>query len=235
MAAGSRDSDHQDGLRRLAWYSLLLALAVALLSAPAYFAAFGWDVEAAIFGHPSAVLSGGAGTASLLRWGAVGDMFYSYLLLAPLALFVHRHLRPRRPWLADLGTAAAFAYIVAGAAGAAILAGVGPPLVEAYAAAPPAERVAIAGSFEVLRGIVYFGLWQTLDPITAGTWVLSVGALLLTERRLVGRFLVIAGVGLMALSGMTMLGVHSLPVLLGTGAAVLGLWLAWIVIDRVRP
>lgn len=39
-----------ESLRRLALHSVVLAIVVALLSSPAYLAAFGWDVEAAIFG-----------------------------------------------------------------------------------------------------------------------------------------------------------------------------------------
>lgn len=212
-------------------YSLLLALAIALVSSAAFFGAFGWNVEAALFGDPSAILAGGASAAALLRWGAIGDMFYSYLLLAPLALFLHARLRPHKPWVADLGTAAAFAYIVVGASGAAILATVGPSLVEAYAGAAGAERVAIETAFDVLRNLVFFGLWQTLDPITAGTWIVCVGSLLLAERRLVGRFLVVAGAGLMALSGMTMLGIHSLPVVLAIAALIVVVWLGWVVAE----
>ena len=221
-----------DALRRLATYSVLLALVVGVVSNVAFLAAFGWDFEAALFGDPSAILGGGASAAALLRWGAIGDMFYSYLLLVPLALFLHRRLRPIKPWLADLGTVGAFAYIFVGGSGAAILATVGSSLVEAYASAGPADRVAIATSFDVLRNIVYFALWQTLDAITAGMWLLSVGWLLLAERRVVGRLLVVLGAGFMAFSVLTMLGIHSLPAILVGLAVVLVVWGAWVATSR---
>jgi hypothetical protein len=222
-----------DWLRRLAIYSIALAIVLSVPSSLAFFAAFGGDVEATIFGEPAAILGRGASAAVLLRWGAILDMFYSYLLIVPLALFLHRRLRPIKPWLADLGTIGAMAYIFVGAAGAAILATVGSSLVEAYGAAAPADQPAIATAFDMLRNIVYFGLWQMLDPITAGIWISSVGWLLLSERRLVGRFLVVLGVGLMGLSGTTMLGIHSLTVLLGGVAVILLVWLAWVVAGRV--
>ena len=221
-----------DSRRRLARGSLVLALVVAVVSSIAYFGAFGWDIEAAIFGDPSAILGGGEGAATLLRLGAVGDMFYSYLLLAPLALYLHARLRPAKPWLADIGTAGAFAYIVAGASAAAILGTVGSSLIETYAVAPPESRVAIATSFDVLRNLVFFGIWQTLDPITAGTWILSVGALVLPDRRRVGRFLVLGGFAVMALSVMTMLGIHSLAVVLADVALVFLVWIGWVVASR---
>ncbi len=223
-----------DSLRRLALYSTGLAIFLSVPSSWAFFVAFGGDVEAAIFGEPAAILGGGAPAAALLRWGATLDMFYSYLLLCPLALFLHRRLRPIKPWLADLGTIGALAYIVVGATGAAILATVGSSLVEAHAVADPAERVAIATAFDVLRNIVYLGMWQMLDPITAGVWVLSVGWLLLAERPLVGRLLVVLGVGLMALSVTTMLGIHSLALLLAGVALILLIWLGWAVAARAR-
>jgi hypothetical protein len=233
LSGGSAVRD-LDSLRRLATLSALLAIVIAVPSTLAFVAAFGWDVEAAIFGRPDAILGGGEGSASLLRRGAFGDMLYSYLLLAPVALFLHRRLRPIKPWLADLGTAGAFAYIFVGGSAAAILATVGSSLVDAHATAGPAERVAIATSFDVLRNIVYFALWQTLDAITAGTWVLSVGWLLLAERPLVGRLLVVLGAGFLALSVMTVLGIHSLAVLLAIVATVLAVWAGWAVIDRGR-
>jgi hypothetical protein len=222
-----------DSLRRLAIYSTALAIILSVPSSLAFFAAFGGDVEAAIFGEPAAILDRGASAAALLRWAAILDMFYSYLLIVPLALFLHRRLRSIKPWLADIGTIGALAYIFVGAAGAAILATVGSSLIEAYGTAAPADQAAIATAFDVLRNIVYFGLWQTLDPITAGIWVCSVGWLLLAQRPFVGRFLVVLGVGLMGLSATTMLEIHSLSTLLAGVALILLVWLGWVVAGRV--
>lgn len=222
-----------DALRRLAVYSVWLAIVLAVPSSVALFAAFGWNIEAAIFGDPAVILGRGADAAVLLRWAAILDMLFSYLLLVPLALYLHRRLRPLRPWLADLGTVAGFAYIFVGAAGAAVLATVGSSLVEAHATAAPADRAAIATAFEALRNIVFFALWQMLDAITAGTWVFCVGWLLLGDRPIVGRLLVVLGLGMAGLSLTTMLGIHSLSVLLAGLAGVLAVWTAWVTL-RVR-
>ena len=164
----------------------------------------------------------------LWRWGFLGDMLYSYLLLLPLALFLHRRLRDRQPWLADVGLAGALAYILIGGAAAAILAQAGSSLIEAYHAAAPTDQPAILIDFHLLRDAFVFGVWQTFDGLTAGIWVLSVGWLLLVDRPVVGRLLVVLGVWLWGLALMTMSGIHSLAVL-GVGLAVaIAVWIGWV-------
>jgi hypothetical protein len=223
-----------DSLRRLAVAGVLLAIVISVPSSLAFAAAFGWDLEATIFGEPSAILGRGPEAAALLRWGAVGDMFYSYLLLVPLAMFLHRRLRPNRPWLADLGTLAGLAYIFVGGAAAAVLAIYGSSLVEAYSTAAPADQPGIATSFELVRNVVFFALWQMLDALTLGMWILSVGVLLLDQRRVVSRLLVVLGVALLAASLMSMTGVHSIA-FIGIGLLVaLVVWVGWAALDRSR-
>ena len=230
---GERDTDEL-ALRRLAIVGVLLAGVVAVPASIAFIAAFGWDLDAAISGNPSAIIDGGATAAALLRWSAIGDMFFSYLLLVPLALYLNARLRPRKPWLADLGALGAFAYIFVGAAGAAILAASGPPLIEAYRSAGPSERVAIISSFETLRNIVFLGMWQTLDVITLGVWILSVGWLIRPHRRALSALLVALSVGTMTVSMLTPLGLPGLiKVGVALGLAGLG-WAAWFIVDRAN-
>lgn len=225
---------HDDSLRRLAIGASVLAVVIAPLSTLAFLAAFGWSLEGGLFGEPSAILGRGASAGTFLRWGAVGDMLYSYVLLVPLALYLHQRLRPRMPWLADLGTVAGLAYIFVGGAGAAILAVAGSALVDAYSTAAAADQFAIATSFDVVRRVVFLALWQTLDAITLGTWLLSVGWLIRTERRMVGRLLVVAGFGLFGASLMTMLGMSSVALIAAGAVVVMLAWAAWLILDR-RP
>jgi hypothetical protein len=220
-------------LRRLAIIGVVLAIVLAFVSTALGLAAVG-DLEAFAFGHVETILRGGPQAAPLWRWAMLLDVFYSYLLLVPLALYVHRLLRDRKPWLADLGLVGALAYMLLGAASAAGLAIAGSSLIAAYATAPPAEQVAIQTSFQLLRDIFYFGVWQMLDAITAGTWVLSSGWLLLVDRPRLGSFLVLLGGGLWILALMTMVGVHSLAVLAAIFGGVLAVWLIWILIDQKR-
>lgn len=89
-------TDH-DALRRAAIVGVVLAVVVGIVATPTYFAAFGWDLEAAVFVHPEAVLGRGPDTAVLWRWGFLGDMLFSHLLLLPLALFSASSGPPARP------------------------------------------------------------------------------------------------------------------------------------------
>jgi hypothetical protein len=213
---------------------VLLAVLVSVPANLAFFAAFGWSIEAAFFGEPGAILPGGEAAAALLRWGAFGDLFYSYLLLVPLALYLHRRLRPNGPWLADLGVVAGFAYIFVGGAGAAILAIAGSSLVDAYATASPAQQPQIALSFDLLRRIVFQALWQLIDVITLGTWILTTGLLLLHERFATSRLLVVLGIGLISASALTLTGTASFGVIGAGLVVVLLVWAGWILIDRAR-
>ena len=79
-----------------------------------------------------------------------------------------------------------------------------------------------------------FGVWQTLDGLTAGTWALSVGWLLMADRPLVGRLLVVLGLWGWTLALMTMSGIHSLAVLGAGLAAALTVWIVWAIFER-RP
>ena len=157
---GRQEVDALGELRRLAIAGVLLAVAIAVPSTIAFGAAFGGNVDAfmSIGSDLGAIVAGGHSAAVLLRWGAFGDMLYSYVLLIPLALYLRSLFQDRKPWLADLGLMAGYAYIVVGAAGAASLALGGPPLLDAYAAALPPERVDILASFTSLRDTVIFGL-----------------------------------------------------------------------------
>lgn len=223
-----------DALRRIAIVGVVLAVVIGVVATPTYLAAFGWDLEASIFVHPEPALEQGSGAAVLWRFGFLGDMLFSYLLLLPLALFLHRRLRERRPWLADLGLAGALAYIFIGGAAAAILAQAGSSLIVAHHASAPADRAAILTTFHLLRNAFVFGVWQTLDALTAGTWFLSLGWLLLIDRPLLGRLLVVLGVWAWAFAFVTMSGIHSLAVLGGGFAVALVVWIAWAALARQR-
>ena len=222
-------------LRRVAIAGVALAVVVGVISTIAIFAAAGWDFEAALFADPARILAGDTDRAPLWRLAMLTDMFFSYLLLAPLALYGHRLLRERRPWLADLGLMGALGYILLGAGSAAILAIAGSSLIERHAMATGAEQAAIASQFELLRDIFYFGIWQTLDAITAGVWLFSFGLLLLADRQHLGRLLVVLGVAFWASGTMTMLGIHSIVVIAVIFIGALIAWLGWLVlIRRVR-
>ena len=220
-------------LRRLAIIGVVLSVIFGIAVVVLSIAAVG-NLEAMVFGDVETVLRAGPQAAPLWRAAMLADMLNSYLFLLPLALYGHRLLRDRKPWLADLGLAGALAYIFIGAASAAALAMAGSSLIASYAEAGPAEQAAITTSFAMLRDIFYFGIWQLLDGITAGTWVFTSGLLLLPDRPRLGRLLVVLGIGFWLAAAMTMLDVHSTAVLVAIFTGVVVVWLLWVLLSRGR-
>jgi len=223
-------TDDLEELRRVALAGVVLALILGAVSTALGVAAVG--LEAFAFGHVDTILGAGAQAAPLWRWAMLLDIFYSYLLLIPLALYGHRRLRNRKPWLADLGLVGALAYMLLGAASAGALAIAGSALMVDYETATAEGRVAIETSFRLLRDVFAFGIWQLVDAITAGTWVASSGLLLMSDRPKLGRLLLVVAAALWLLALMTMLGLHSLGVLAGIGGVVVVLYVAWTVLAK---
>jgi hypothetical protein len=129
-----------------------------------------------MFEDPAALIRVGPDNAGFLRWAYLAGMFGFYLLLTPVILALRRELAPpgRRAHL-DLGMAGGLAYVLLGAAGAAILATISPPLVEAFAAGDPAEQAAALSTFSAFTEAVQLGLWQTLGLIPLTAWLVITG------------------------------------------------------------
>ena len=156
--------------------ALFVAIVVGMTSNLLFLAAFQFRLD--WFLEPRRMLGAGATSAELLRWAAALDLIGYYLASAVLAYVLWRRLRPRNPVLADLATLAALAYSLAGGAGAAVLALVGPMLMSDFTAAGnPTEQAMIAAQFGLLFEVVWRSIWQFLDGILIAAWWLGIGLL----------------------------------------------------------
>ena len=162
-------------LRSLAIGALVVSIGVGMTSNLLFLAAFQFRID--WFLEPARMVGAGATSAELLRWAATLDLIGYYLASAVLAYVLWRVLRPRNPLLADLSTLAAFGYALAGGAGAAILATVGPMLLYDHVSATSTEQAAIATQFTLLFEVVWRSIWQFLDGILVATWWLGIGLL----------------------------------------------------------
>ena len=162
-------------LRSVGIVALVVSIGVGMISNLLFLAAFQFRID--WFLEPTRMLGAGATSAELLRWAATLDLIGYYLASAVLAYVLWRVLRPRNPLLADLSTLAAFGYALAGGAGAAILATVGPMLMYDHAAATSTEQAVIATQFTLLFEVVWRSIWQFLDGILVATWWLGIGLL----------------------------------------------------------
>lgn len=122
---------------------------------------------------PMSVLTTGSRGADLWRLGSFLDMF-GYLSAIPLVLYLASRFRGE-PGI-DFFTLAGILYLVMGALAAIIFALAAAPLIREYATNPSAKD-AVATTFVALFRITTFGIWQTLNGILAGTWLLGVGRL----------------------------------------------------------
>ena len=179
------------------------------------------------------------GSGPLVRWGMLCDLLGYYLLLTPLALYLHRWLAPKSRQLFALYTLSGLAYILVGAAGAATLAAVLPPLIEQAPQTSGVERMVLDTVMEsVARGVVV-GLWNTLEVIPASIWWLGVGWHLRPERPALGFITIILGgasllnvVGVwLGLSLLSVVGLNALLMLVPVWA----LWLGIVILRRDMP
>ena len=163
-------------MRTAAIAALIVAIGVGMASNLLFLAAFQFRLD--WFLEPTRILGAGAASAELLRWAATLDLVGYYLASAVLAYVLWRVLRPRSPLVADLSALAAVGYSLAGGAGAAVLAMVGPMLMHEHATADPAEQDVIATQFAILFEVVWRSIWQFLDGILVAAWWLGIGLLL---------------------------------------------------------
>ncbi|CAG0989588.1 hypothetical protein ANRL3_02682 [Anaerolineae bacterium] len=225
-------NDHRS-FQRLAGVTALLSAPLAIGSLVLVLAPVGFRFEA--FEKTDLFLSVGANAANVLRWSMVLDMLGSYLLLAPAALFLWHWLKPKGLNQVELYTFCGLAYILVGAAGAAMLSVVWPPLINAYAEAAGQQREILATVFGAITNAVATGLWNTLNAITAGIWWLGIGLFLRSERRILG--IVTIALGIASLLGAIgrILTIAPLATLgLSFVLSLLPIWALWLGIDLLR-
>jgi hypothetical protein len=166
-------------LRLAAITALVVTVVLGMISNLLFLWAFEFRLD--WFIDPAQLLAAGPASAALLRWAAVTDLLSYYLPTAVVALALWHVLRPRSPALADLATLGALGYVMAGSIAAVALATAGPFLLEATAA-PGADQASIATAFAVLMEVVWNGVWQLLDPILVGAWMLGLGLLMRADQ-----------------------------------------------------
>jgi hypothetical protein len=208
-------------LRRLATGAIVVSLVIGLASGLLFFAAFRFRLD--WLAQPALAIEGGEATAAALRWGGVLDLIGYYLATAVLAYALWRHLRPRNETVADLSFLAALAYAAAGGVGAAVLAMVGPLLIEQYAQSSSTE--VSQAQFATLIEAVGRGVWQLFDGIALSGWWLGIGVLLRGDHRGIARLSVaLGGIGIAGVI-FNVLGLETLRD--AALVVVFALWTAW--------
>jgi hypothetical protein len=183
-----------DRFQRLAGVTTLLAIPCSLGSIFFLMAAVGGQNELLMQG---ALVGIGSRGAEWFRWGNLLDLFGYYLLLAPLALYLHERFKSQGGPFVTLYTLCGLAYILIGAIGAILLAAVGPTLIREYALAQASQRATLQVVFDSFYRLVYSGLWNPLEILLEGIWLVGMGATVRHERRRLG--LLTTGIGCLGL------------------------------------
>lgn len=182
-----------------------------------------------------ALISIGSRGANLLRWGMLLDVFGSYLLLAPLALHLWNWLKPRSPNLVTLYTLCGLAYMIIGAMGAIVLSAVLPPLINDYAQASAPQRENLQVVFNSFLNAVYRGLWNPLEVLLLGIWLVGLGPWIQRERPALGVVTRVLGLSALLDAVGRFLNVETLFIVgIGGFFLLFPVWLLWWGIDLLR-
>lgn len=213
-------------LRTAALGAITLTVALGMISNLLFVAAFQFRLDWLF--EPALAVTAGAASAELLKWAAITDLFSYYLPTAVVAIALWVALRAEGEVIAGLATIAALAYVIAGSIGAGALAMGGSLLLREHAA-PGADQAAIGVAFATLIEVVWRGIWQLIDLVFVGTWMLGIARLI---RRFQPRFAMLTlVVGLLALTiaAFSVLGLAlGRDVALGLLFAALAAWSIWL-------
>lgn len=220
------------GLRRAAIGALVLMVVLGSVSDVIYLAAFHFRLD--WFADPSKLVAAGSGSAELMKWAALTDLFSYYLPIAIVALALWATLRSRDEIVAAGATLAAFGYVLAGSIATATLAMAAPALIRAYTE-PGADTSSIAALFAMLTQIVFRAVWQLVDGVFLGAWMVSVGWLLRTDQPRFARLSIALGALFWAGTALNVLEFGlARDAILGVVFAIWNVWSIWLAILLLR-
>jgi hypothetical protein len=176
--------------RRIAAITAILIAPVTLASTVVLLLAVDFNSE--FMSNPAGLITIGAPASETFRWGTILELG-STLLLVPAALYLWYWLKPRAPQLVTLLTIFGLASMLIAVTGELLRASLYPPLMNAYAQAPEAQRDVLVVVFQGVTNFNFEGLWA-LEGIFWGIWWLGIGLVLRNERRSLGIFTVILGI-----------------------------------------
>jgi hypothetical protein len=172
--------------------SLFFAFGTVLLSA----ATLNFDADLfneAVSNNATVVLPLLAQNPTLAWWPSIFDFFGFYLLLLPLALYLHRLFKDEVPDWMNLFTVCGLGYILFGAMGAATLAVIFSSQAAAFSTTTDMTQQIHTVVFEAFGEAIQRGVWGILDPVLAGIWWTGIGLLLRKRRLILGWYTLLLG------------------------------------------
>jgi hypothetical protein len=122
-----------------------------------------------------------------------------------------------------------------GSMAAVLMATAAPRLIETFAAASGPAREAARLTFAVLSEGVHQGVWQTLDPIAIGVWLLITGVHLRSAGAgMLGTVPVILGIVAFPAAVATALGASTVALVFLAPGVLFPMWVLWIGVRLLR-
>ena len=180
--------------RRIAAMSAIISVPLSLGASFALLSALDFDAD--IVDNPVSLLMFDppiGGTFQVIEF--IG-LFAYYLMLLPLALYLHNWLKARNERLMPLYTLGGLGYIFVGSLGSVVLFSALPPLMEAYPQATTEDQMAIATAFEALFDLAVNGFF-VFSSILGSVWWIGLGLILYASHRFLGIFSTVLGIGLL--------------------------------------
>jgi hypothetical protein len=221
-------------LTRVAGVTALLAAAAQIGDFVVIFTV-GGDELSQVFTDPLSLLRAGPGARIAMHWSPLLSMLGYQLLLLPLVVFLRTSLQAesRNTGMVDLYAACGFAYIVIAAIGSALMAIVHPYLMTANVGASPTQREAIEITLLAFHNGIAYGVWNLLQTIPVGVWLLGTGLLLRPRQPMLGIFTAILGALALLIWVTAALDMRGVP-FLTFWAMLLTIWTIWMGISILR-
>lgn len=219
--------DNNTSFRRIVAITAIISAPLAL--ANLFLVMLAADFNFELMSAPVGFIDIGANRAGLVRWSWILDVFGRYLLLTPVALYLGDWLKPKNPSLVRMYTVIGLAHILIGAIAGTLVASVWPPMIRVFAQASELQREMLTVVFQATVNLTHGGWFNILEIITGGFWLLGIGFILRSERRILGLTTIVLGivaliVGVEAILQIELLTKPALSVYLFLGL----IWALWL-------
>ena len=218
--------------QKLAACSGIVLTVATVLNVATLFASVDGDANA-LFSDPTPLLLIGSTGANWFHWSMAFDLL-GYLSFAPIAVLGYNWFRENGPNIVLLYSICGVLYSVIGSIGAVSLGVVVPTLVDQYPAATPSQQEVMRVIINVFYSMVVRGLWNPLEILFLGIWLLGIGPFLRRERPALGVLTLIIG-GFAMLDALGWIIQVELIFRVGVfGISLLIAWGAWLGINVLR-
>jgi Domain of unknown function (DUF4386) len=214
-----------------AWSGIALTVAT-VLNVITLFASVDNDANA-LFSDPTPLLLIGSTGANWFHWSMAFDLF-AYLSFVPVAVLGYKWFRAKGPNIVLVYSICGVLYSAIGSIGAISLGVVVPTLAREYPTSTPSQQEAMHVIINVFYSMIVRGLWNPLEILLLGIWLLGIGAFLRSERTALGVLTLIIG-GFAMLDALGWIIQVELIFRVGVfGISLLIVWGAWLGINVLR-